>query len=342
MTTTYPQPPYEPELEDFLDKFPFPRLTTLEQVAALRADPLKSFSFHPDTLIAGRPITHTERHVPSMYEGDPDILLSIFSRNSSHDGLRPCIYWVHGGGMMMGDRFGGLDRSLECVNDFDCLLISVEYRLAPNHPDPAPVHDSYAGLYWVGEHLEELGIDPERLLIGGGSAGGGIAAGTALMARDLKGPKLCGQFLSSPMLDDRNVTVSTMQFEDKAMWCRATNIMAWNALLSNKAGQEGVSIYAAPARAKNLEGLPETFIGVGSCDLFRDEDVLYAMKLWAGGVQAEIHVYPGGTHGFETFKPKIGISVAAIEDERRWLRKMLELKAVPSEKEEMVVEIAAL
>lgn len=133
-----------------------------------------------------------------------------------------------------------------------------------------------------------------------------------------------------------------MQFEDKAMWCRATNIMAWNALLSNKAGQEGVSIYAAPARAKNLEGLPETFIGVGSCDLFRDEDVLYAMKLWAGGVQAEIHVYPGGIHGFETFKPKIGISVAAIEDERRWLRKMLELEAVPSEKEEILVEIAAL
>ncbi|KFY10288.1 hypothetical protein V492_05086 [Pseudogymnoascus sp. VKM F-4246] len=342
MTTMYPQPPYEPELEEFLDNSPFPRLTSLEQVAAIRADPSKFISIHPDTLIAGRPITHTERYVPSMYKGDPDILLSIFSRNSPHDGLRPCIYWVHGGGMFMGDRFGGLDRSLECVNDFDCLLISVEYRLAPENPDPAPVHDSYSGLFWVGEHLEELGIDPERLLIAGASAGGGIAAGTALMARDLKGPKLCGQLLSSPMLDDRSVTVSTMQFGDKAMWCRATNIMAWNALLSNKAGQEGVSIYAAPARATNLEGLPETFIGVGSCDLFRDEGVLYAMKLWEGGVQAEIHVYPGGTHGFEAFKPKLDISVAAIENERRWLRRMLEPKTVPSEKGEMVVELAAL
>ncbi len=177
------------------------------------------------------------------------------------------------------------------IKELDAVLVSVEYRLAPEHPDPAPVEDCYAGLKWVSEHATELGINPDHIIISGGSAGGGIAAGVTLLARDRKGPSIFAQQLLYPMLDDRCNNVSNNQFPEEGTWTRRVNIMGWDSLLPGTRGTGNVSIYAAPARAKDLSGLPPAFIEVGSAEPFRDEDVAYATKLWEDGVHAELHVW---------------------------------------------------
>src|SRR5205823_2536521 len=150
---------------------------------------------------------------------------------------------------------------------------------------PTPIEDCYAGLVWTAAHAGELGIDPDRLMIAGGSAGGGLAAGCALLARDRKGPRLCAQMLVYPMIDDRDQTVSSQQIDGVGVWDRATNVMGWVALLGDRRGTDDVSIYAAPARATDLSGLPPAYIECGSAEVFRDEDVAYASAIWAAGGQ---------------------------------------------------------
>ena len=199
--------------------------------------------------------------------------------------------------MIAGNPRSGLAGVLPWVVDHDAVLVSVDYRLAPEFPDPYPVEDCYAGLVWTAENAAELGIDPERVIITGSSAGGGLSAGTALLARDRKGPKLIGQVLVYPMLDDRNETVSSHQYDGAGLWDRQSNLLGWTCLLGERRGTDDVSIYAAPARATDLSGLPPAFIDVGSAEVFRDEDVAYASALWAAGVQAELHVWPGAFHG---------------------------------------------
>jgi len=206
---------------------------------------------------------------------------------------------MHGGGMIVGNLDADNVLLSEYVEQIGCVAVSVEYRLAPENPHPAPVEDCYAGLVWTVEHADELGIDATRLAIGGGSAGGGLAAGTALLARDRGGPALCYQMLVYPMLDDRNTTPSSYEITDLGIWDRAANIGGWQALLGGQAGTEGVSPYAAPARATDLSGLPPAFIDVGTADLFRDEDIDYAQRLMRAGVPVELHVYPGAYHAFE-------------------------------------------
>lgn len=203
MASDIPRPPYDAELAPVLAAIPFPQPLTLELVAHLQANPILMRSMSIEQLIGDRPISHTERRVPGLEASDPEILLSIFTPNGDAKGPRPCVYWIHGGGMVIADRFSGVQVPLGWVTDTDAVVISVEYRLAPGNPDPALRNDCYAGLCWVSEHSRELGIDPERIMIGGQSGGGGLAAGVTLMCRDLKSPKLCAQFLSCPMLDDR-------------------------------------------------------------------------------------------------------------------------------------------
>ncbi|MFI2609739.1 alpha/beta hydrolase [Kitasatospora sp. NPDC018619] len=140
------------------------------------------------------------------FEGD-DITVSVITRRD-HRGTGPGIYNTHGGGMVTGNRFAAIGQCIPWVQEHDAVLVTVEYRLAPEYPDPYPIEDCYAGLVWTAEHAHELGIDPSRLIIAGPSAGGGLAAGTALLARDRKGPALAGQVLMYPMLDDRNQTAS--------------------------------------------------------------------------------------------------------------------------------------
>jgi acetyl esterase/lipase len=289
-------------------------MTDLPAVRAFSGDSL-------DGILAARDVVHTERSVPATGDA-PERLVSVLSRPG--DGKdRPGIYAIHGGGMVMGNRFGGLDVGLDIVEQHGAVLVSPEYRLAPENPDPAPADDCYAGLVWMFDHASELGIDPDRIVLVGTSAGGGLAAGVALRCRDEGGPKLAGQMLVCPMLDDRNDTPSVRQGRRVALWSREENEVGWHALLGDRHRTPEVSTYAAPARATDLSGLPPTSIDVGSGDLFRDEDVAYASEIWAAGGQATLHVWPGGFHGSETIAPEADISRDAVATRRQWLARRL-------------------
>src|SRR2546423_532655 len=173
------------------------------------------------------------------------------------------------------------------------------------------------------EHAAELGADPERIIIVGASAGGGLTASLALLLRDRKGPQPLGQVLMCPMLDDRNETPSSHQMAGLGVWDRTANETGWTALLGDSRGGPDVSPYAAPARAEDLSGLPPAFLDVGSAETFRDEVVAYASRIWQAGGVAELHVWPGGFHGFEGFAPQAALSRSARAAHVDWLRRLL-------------------
>ncbi len=321
MKTTHPCPPFDVELGAVLAVVGemLPPTLTPEMIVPMRQGTLLATPI--DELIGDRPIRHEERTVPGP-EGAPDITLSIFARTDHAPG-GPGIFHTHGGGMIIGDRFTGAEEYLNWVMELDAVVVSVEYRLAPENPDPAPVDDCYAGLVWTAAHADELGIDPARLVIGGGSAGGGLAAGVTLKARDLGGPALAGQLLIYPMIDDRNETPSSHQVDGFGVWDRGSNDTGWDALLGDRRKTDAVSIYAAPARATDLTNLPPAFIDVASAEVFRDEDVAYAMKIWEQGGVAELHVWPGGFHGFDAMAPQAALSLRARAARLDWLRRIL-------------------
>ncbi|WP_371660886.1 alpha/beta hydrolase [Streptomyces sp. NBC_00280] len=262
-----------------------------------------------------------ERSVPGP-EGAPDISLLI-CRPRAVRGPLPGLYYTHGGGMILGHNRLAIEEALDWAQELGMVLVSVEYRLAPEHPYPAPVEDCYAGLRWAAEHAQEVGIDPERILVAGASAGGGLTAAVALLARDRGGPSLIGQVLISPMLDDRNDSYSCYQMAGRGLWDRMANETGWGALLGAERGGANVSPYAAPARATDLSGLPQSYIDVGSAETFRDEAVDYALRIWRAGGRAELHVWPGGYHGFDSFAPQAVLSQDAMAARRSWLRRIL-------------------
>lgn len=327
MSSTLSRPGYDPELEAILSKLGFTPTVTAADIDRVRALSSPSLS----DAIAGRAIKHEQR----VIKGDGgDLVLSIFQQNPRLEGSstelpyscqqgRLGIYYVHGGGMMAGNRFLGIRGILDWVVEENAVYVSVEYRLPPEHPDPAPVEDSYTGLLWVNQHAADLGIDPDRLIIAGSSAGGGIAAGTALLARDRGTVALLAQMLICPMLDDRDSSISSQQYVEEGTWSRGSNVTGWTCLLGERRGGDQVSIYAAPSRATELKGLPPAFIEVGSAEVFRDEAVSYATLLWASGVQAELHVWPGGFHGFNLLAPNATLSVDANAAQSSWLRRIL-------------------
>jgi acetyl esterase/lipase len=240
----------------------------------------------------------------------------------------PGIYFLHGGGMVSGRRLDAVEFMVRWVLDHDAVLLTPEYRLAPEHPAPTPVEDCYAGLVWMRDNAAALDVDPTRVLIGGTSAGGGLAAGTALLARDRNGPELLGQILMSPMLDDRNETVSSRQIDGTGVWDRSANLFGWTCLLGGRRGTEDVSPYSAPGRAADgecgLAGLPPAFIDCGSAEVFRDENVAYASALWSAGVQAELHVWAGAFHGSAMMVPDTAVSRAALAARDSWVARLLE------------------
>jgi acetyl esterase/lipase len=258
-------------------------------------------------------------------EHDGGILeMSMFRRASADPRtILPAIYFIHGGGMMVGDRLTGIDLALDLVEQLDLVCVSVEYRLAPEHPHPTPVEDCYAGLAWLVEHAVQLGVDAHRIVVCGVSAGGGLAAATVLLSRHRRGPELLGQVLVCPMLDDRNSAPSTQQFAQNEFWDRQSNATGWAALLGESAGGAMVSAHAAPARATEVDGLPPTFLDVGSAELFRDEGIDYASRLLAAGVDVELHVWQGGFHEFDALYPTAAISRAAVATRTGWIRRLL-------------------
>jgi acetyl esterase/lipase len=238
-------------------------------------------------------------------------------RPTGTSGLRPCIYWMHGGGMVLGDRTQDDGRFDSWCPKYECIGASVEYRLAPEFPFPAPLEDCYTGLAWIHENASELGIDRSRVGIGGTSAGGGLAAGLALLARDRGEYPIAFQMLVYPMIDDRQLTPSS-RWPDP-VWPPSANTYGWSAYLGAARGGRDVSIYAAPARARDLRGLPTTLIAVGANDGFSDEDIDLAVRLGHARVPVELHVYPGAPHGFDSLLTDATIVVRARRDMDEWL-----------------------
>ncbi|WP_033287489.1 alpha/beta hydrolase fold domain-containing protein [Amycolatopsis jejuensis] len=323
MTAVPPPVPYDPELQPGLAAF----LDLVERIP-LRADTILANRAHFATIIppveqmvGDRPVKLTEHSVPGP-DGAPDLVLTVVRPQSGVTGA-PALYSIHGGGMVLGNRFFGLDGLIDDVLRFGAVGLSVEYRLAPENPAPAAVEDCYAGLLWTVAHADELGIDPARIVVTGASAGGGLAAGVALLARDRGGPALAGQLLQCPMLDDRNETVSTRQYDGLGAWDRNNNDTGWNALLGAARGTAGVSPYAVPARMPDLSGLPPAYLDVGAAEIFRDETTEYALRIWATGGPAELHVWAGGYHGFAGFSPDAEVSHAAAAARLSWLRRVL-------------------
>ncbi|MCY1139149.1 alpha/beta hydrolase [Actinoplanes sp. Pm04-4] len=320
--TVGPPPPFDPELAAALDVIgaQLPSAITAEMIPAMRTGGVMA-DLSDEELSRGGAFT-VARHLAPGPAGDPEVELLVLTP-TGHTTPLPAIYHTHGGGMVVGNNRSGVDALQDWVTEVPAVIVSVEYRLAPEHPDPAPVEDCYAGLVWTAEHAAELGIDAERIVIAGASAGGGLAAGVALLARDRSGPALFGQMLLCPMIDDRNDTPSAVQMAGRGVWDRTANDTGWTALLGAARGGPDVSPYAAPARATDLANLPPAFIDVGSAETFRDEDVAYASRLWQAGGRAELHVWPGGFHGFDMMAPQAAVSQEARAARVRWLKRLL-------------------
>jgi acetyl esterase/lipase len=256
--------------------------------------------------------------------GAPDVGLLI-CRPTATAGPHPIIYNTHGGGMVAGNnRTIELACELDRAAELQLAVVAVNYRLAPENPDPAPVEDCYAGLIWLSQHAADFGLAADRIIVSGNSAGGGLAAGTALLARDRGGPALFGQMLQCPMLDDRCATPSCLQMRDAGLWDGRSNLAGWTALLGPRRGTPNVSPYAAPARATDLSGLPPLFVDVGSAEALRDDAIDYVRRVWNAGGQAELHIWAGAFHSFDEWVPRARVSVAANRARISFLRRLLD------------------
>lgn len=232
-------------------------------------------------------------------------------------GPLPCIYWMHGGGLVLGRNVGDDPRFDRWCSQMDCVGVSVEYGLAPESKYPGPLEDCYAGLKWVHDHAEQLGVDPQRIGIGGASAGAGLAAGLALLARDRGELAVAFQLLIYPMIDDRQSTISSHW--DDPVWPPNANRYGWDSYLGDLSGDR-VPGYAAPARAADLRGLPPTYLSVGALDGFSDEDIEFGNRLRHAGVSVQLHVYAGAPHGFDTLAPATALAQRANRDAVEWLK----------------------
>lgn len=211
----------------------------------------------------------------------------------------PAVLYMHGGGYVIGSAASMLGANQGLAQAAECLLVAVDYRLAPETCHPGPVEDCYAALKWLHDNAASLGIDPARIAVAGESAGAGLAAALALLARDRGEVAIVHQHLIYPMIDDRTCRDNANPHAGEFVWTPESNHFGWSSLLGFPAGGEGVSPYAAAARADDLTGLPGTFISVGALDLFAEEDIDFARRLMRAGVPTELHVYPGAYHGFD-------------------------------------------
>jgi acetyl esterase/lipase len=297
---------YDPELVAALQAFPIEAMITWDDLPVGREFGKKMF----ETMMAGIPdsphVAKEDRTVPGP-ESAPQVPIRLY-RPVGSAGTLPGLFWIHGGGYVLGDiqQDGFLMQHI--VEAVGCVAVSVEYRLAPEHPFPAPLEDCYAALKWMADHATELGVDPGRIAVGGASAGGGLAAGLVLLARDRGEVPVAFQLLIYPMIDDRDATASSEAFADAPIWRRHDNRNGWRAYLGEACGGANVSPYAAAARATNLAQLPPTFIAVGSHEVFLDEDVEYALRLARAGVPVELHVYPRAFHGWDSIAPTAALS----------------------------------
>jgi acetyl esterase/lipase len=219
----------------------------------------------------------------------------------------PVLLWMHGGGYVIGRPEQDDASCVQYVRDLGITVVSVDYRCGPKHPFPAGLDDCYAALKWAASHADELKIDPDRIAVGGNSAGSGLAAALAQLAHDRKEVSLAFQLLIYPMLDDRTVLRTDIDDSSNITWHHKDNRFGWESYLGQECGAGDVPAYSVPARRADLSGLPPTWIGVGTLDIFHDEDVAYAQRLKESDVECDLHIVPGAFHGFDVFDLKIPI-----------------------------------
>lgn len=298
-----PRHGYHPELAPLVEGIPY--LDVTDPPAARRA--IKELEAQWPPVDTSR-ITVTERTVPGP-DGAPDVTVRVCTPGipGPHGGLM----WFHGGGFVMGDLETEHQHCVRLASDAGCVVVSVHYRLAPEHPFPAGVEDCYAALEWVARHAGELGIAPDRLGVAGCSAGGALAAAVALMARDRGGPELALQLLTFPVIDDRMDTPSARRFHDTPVWSTPHSRAAWRHYLGEGHEHRETSPYAAPGRAADLSGLPPAHIVTAEYDPLRDEGIRYGLRLLEAGVPTGLRQWAGTFHVFDAYGTALGERAAA-------------------------------
>jgi acetyl esterase/lipase len=294
----------DPEIQPVMDVFPVLALSP-ETLPAMRGA-------FPAGELSDR-VERTEHHV-----GDVPVRVH---RPVGVEGQLPCIFSIHGGGYVLGSYAMDDATFDQWCPTLGVVGVSVEYRLSPETAYPGPLEDCYAALKWAYDEAESLGIDRSKIGIRGVSAGGGLTAGLALLARDRGEVPVAFQLLDCPMIDDTGSNPS-IQHDGLPVWTREANTFGWRSYLGDLYGTDDVPYTAAPARAKDLSGLPPAFVSVGSVDGFHDEDVTYALRLNQAGVPTELHVYPGAGHAYQA---AIGSRIArqSARDQLEWLKVQL-------------------
>lgn len=293
---------YDPELEPWAALLPPLDVSDVE--AARRSLREMSAQQPPFDLPTG--VTVERCAVPGP-DGEPDVPVLVFRPRGGGRG-HPAVVYFHGGGFVLGDAEGDQVMPSQIVTETGAVVVSVDYRLAPECTYPGPLEDSFAALVWTAKNAAALDIDPARIAVGGVSAGAGLAAGVALLARDRGGPEICFQLLDIPVLDDRLSSASMQAFEDTPLWSRGSAIASWRHYLGPGADRDAGSPYAAPARAEDLGGLPPAYVSVCEFDPLRDEGIDYASRLLQSGIPAELHVWPGTFHGSAGAVPTAEVS----------------------------------
>jgi acetyl esterase/lipase len=269
------------------------RAAPTDAVAA-RAESAAMFATLPQPDVSGLDIEN--REIPGP-EGAPPVPVRVYVPHDRADTPTPAIIYIHGGGFFVGSIDTEHGGSATLARELGVVVVSVEYRLAPEHPYPAGLEDCYAALQWLHGAAEELGVDTARIAVNGGSAGGGLSAALALLARDRGGPAICFQYLGIPELDDRLDTPSMQTFVDTPMWSRPAAEKSWEWYLGDLWGTDDIPYHAAPARAEDLSGLPPAYVSVMEFDPLRDEGLDYAVRMIRAGVPVELHHFPGTFHG---------------------------------------------
>jgi acetyl esterase/lipase len=254
--------------------------------------------------------------------GGCDLRIRVYRPSDIH-GKLPALLWIHGGGYVLGSIDQDDPSSKHMAVACECVVVSVDYRLAPENPFPAPLEDCYAALKWMHDQGGELGIDCARIAVGGASAGGGLGAALALLARDRMEMRIAFQLLIYPMIDDSNIAPADETILDTYVWSRENNRVGWKSYLGCEPGSDGISPYAAAFRALDLSGLPPAYIAVGDLDLFLSENIEYAQRILRAGIPVELHVYPGAFHGFYNFFPRAQISRRFTSDLEEALKRAL-------------------
>jgi len=329
---TIPRPIYDTDLVEVLDATTIPEEFDLKLMRGISDEEVQcphgdaeEMIFNAETVLRDKPhLLHEEHPIPGT-DGNT-IILSVFTPKESKSTSRPALYHMHGGGLVSGDRFTALTPIIDLLGGIDCVVVSVEFRLSPETPQPGPSEDCFAGLVWLSENASKLGVDPAQIVLFGISGGGIVAAAVCLMARDRKSPSvpIKGLMLYAPQLDDRCETLSDQQFEygnpTSTKWVRA----CWDLALPNIRGTSQVTPYHAPARAEDYTNLPSTYIDAGECEVLRDQAVQWATNMWQGGSTCELHIWPGAYHIFEMInKPEHPLIQSARAAKKNWLQRIM-------------------